>query len=83
MSELGAFELEGRINGLREAIAILLAHLIDNGADDIRQSLEDRLAFLNHQEDPGAVPHSSFAVEAAATREIELLLQEALARIKS
>ncbi|MGI6852757.1 hypothetical protein [Mesorhizobium sp. 1B3] len=83
MSELGAFELEGRINGLRETIAIIAAHLIENGAGDIRQSLEDRLAFLNHQEDPGAVPQSSFAVEAAATREIELLLQEVLARIKS
>jgi hypothetical protein len=82
MSELGAFELEGRINGLREVVAIT-AHLIDSGASDVRQSLEDRLAFLNHQEDPGAVPQSSFAVEAAATREIELLLQEVLARIKS
>ncbi|HWK65035.1 MAG TPA: hypothetical protein VNS34_08850 [Rhizobiaceae bacterium] len=83
MSELGAFELEGRINGLREVIAILAAHLIEKGAGDLRQSLEERLAFLNHQEDPGAVPQSSFAVEAAATREIELLLEETLARIKS
>lgn len=80
MSELDAFELEGRINGLRDALAIILGHLLAEGADELREALEERLVLPDHQEDPGAVPQASFAVAAAATREVGLLLEQALSQ---
>ncbi|HEV7415591.1 MAG TPA: hypothetical protein VGN98_05510 [Tianweitania sediminis] len=76
MSEQSAFELEGRLNGLREALAMIAAVLARDESNGLRLALEERVALLNHQEDPGAVPHASFAVEAAATREIELLISD-------
>ncbi|MBP0437535.1 hypothetical protein [Tianweitania sediminis] len=76
MSEQSAFELEGRLNGLREALAMIAAVLARDESNGLRLALEERIALLNHQEDPGAVPHASFAVEAAATREIELLISD-------
>lgn len=76
MSEQSAFELEGRLNGLREALAMIAAVLARDESSGLRLALEERVALLNHQEDPGAVPHASFAVEAAATREIELLISD-------
>lgn len=82
MSELNAFELEGRINGLREVLTMIVVHLIENGADDLGQALEERLAVMDNQEDPGAVPDATFAVDAAATREIHLLVEEARSRMR-
>jgi hypothetical protein len=83
MSEQTSFELEGRINGLREVLAMVVATLARDPGNGLGDALEERIALLNHQEDPGAVPHASFAVEAAATREIELLLEDAKARMTS
>lgn len=83
MSEQSAFELEGRLNGLREALAMITSVLLKEESNGLEKALQERLALLNHQEDPGAVPHASFAVEAAATREIELLLSDARAMRES
>lgn len=80
MSELSPFELEGRINGLKEVLAIVVGHLVKNGADDLKAALEDRLTVVDQQEDPGAVMQSSFAAEAAAAREIQSLVEHALGR---
>jgi|GEM_PF-2254460 len=80
MSELSPFELEGRINGLKEVLAIVVGHLVRNGADDLRAALEDRLTIMDQQEDPGAVMQPSFAAEAAAAREIQSLIEHALGR---
>ncbi|WP_249691045.1 hypothetical protein [Stappia sp. WLB 29] len=76
MSQLEPFELEGRLNGLRDALEIVLRHLIaQGGAQDLRAQLEARRELADQQEDPGAVPQAAFAVEAAAAREIKLLLE--------
>lgn len=76
MSQLEPFELEGGLNGLRDALEIVLRHLIaQGGAQDLRAQLEARRELADQQEDPGAVPQAAFAVEAAAAREIKLLLE--------
>jgi hypothetical protein len=79
MSKLGAYELEGRLNGIRAVLAVVVGHLLRSGGGDLRKQLEARISLADQQEDPGAVPEPSFAVEAAAMREIELLLGKALA----
>lgn len=76
MSRLEPFELEGRLNGLRDTLEIVLVHLMRQaGAEDLRRDLEARLNLADQQEDPGAVPQDAFAVEAAAAREIKLVLE--------
>lgn len=76
MSQLGPFELEGRLNGLRDTLEIVLVHLLSSDdARNLRQDLDARLNLADQQEDPGAVPQAAFAAEAAATREIKLLLE--------
>lgn len=76
MSQLDPFELEGRLNGLRDVLEIVLRHLTaQGGAQDLRAQMEARRDLADQQEDPGAVPQAAFAVEAAAAREIKLLLE--------
>lgn len=81
MSQVPTFELEGRINGLREVLAIVLEHLMVAAPSQMRDALEAHLAPLDQQEDPGAVSQPSIAVEAAAIREIRLLLEIVEARL--
>lgn len=81
MSHLEPFELEGRLNGLREVLEIVVRHLIADGDEDLRRALERRVSPADQQEDPGAVPEAAFAVEAAATREIHLILERVEARL--
>jgi hypothetical protein len=82
MSELSPFEIEGTLNGQREVLVLVLAHLMEKPDNSLQGALEERLALLNQQEDPGAVPHAAFAVEAAATRQIKRLLDDAKARVQ-
>src|SRR5690606_2369998 len=56
MSQPDGFELEGRINGLREVVQMMLVHLTRQNAIDLRDELEERLVPSDQQEDPGAVP---------------------------
>lgn len=88
MSELPNQEIEGRLNAQREVLAYLIAHLIQlegNGESDsgsLMDALERRTQFQDYQEDPGAVPAGpAFAIEGAMTREFELIIREARARL--
>jgi hypothetical protein len=83
MSELSPFELEGSLNGQREVITLVLAHLLRSDDGALLQALDEKLAPSNQQEDPGAVPHAAFAVEGARAREIKRLVDDAKARIRS
>ncbi len=80
MSELTNLDLEGRLNAQREVLGMLIARIADGSDDPLLAALQETLAFQNHQEDPGAVPHQAFAVEAAMTREFELILEIATRR---
>ncbi len=75
MSELSNLALEGRLNAQREVLGMLIAHIAGGADDPLLTALQETLAFQNHQEDPGVVPHQAFAVEAAMTREFELFLE--------
>jgi hypothetical protein len=83
MSELSSFELEGSLNGQREVLTLILAHLLRGNDEALLQALDERLAPSNQQEDPGAVPHSAFAVEGARAREIKRIVDDAKARARS
>lgn len=82
MSKPDGFELEGRINGLREVLQAILVQLSRQGVVDLRDALEERLVPSDQQEDPGAVPEPFHAVDAAATREIRLILEHVGARLQ-
>lgn len=83
MSELSPFEIEGTLNGQREVLTLILAHLIRQHDEAFLHDIEERLSPTNQQEDPGAVPTAAFAVEAASAREIKRLLDDARARVQS
>ena len=83
MSELSSSEIEGMLNGQREVLTLIMTHLIRQDDADFMQALEERLAPANQQEDPGAVPTAAFAVEGASAREIQRIVDDARARIRS
>ncbi|WP_209427196.1 hypothetical protein [Pararhodobacter sp. SW119] len=72
-------ELEGRLNGQREVLAVLLAQMMAQAGDDTARRIESLLEISDHQEDPGAVPDPAFAIEAASALEVRLLLERARA----
>jgi hypothetical protein len=78
MSELGNLDLEGRLNAQREVLSRVMARLVEGPGDPMVAALREALGVQNHQEDPGAVPHAAFAIEAAMTRELEQILEAAL-----
>lgn len=82
MSELTNLELEGRLNAQREVLAIVLARLAPSPDDPLWASLEETFELQNHQEDPGAVPHSAFAVEGEMARESKLIVERAKSRAR-
>ncbi|MCT7377925.1 hypothetical protein [Chelativorans salis] len=82
MSQLPNEELEGRLNAQRETLAFLIAHLTHLEGDSLLDALDEQSQFQDHQEDPGAVPTSAFAIEGAMMREFRLILEEARARLK-
>lgn len=79
MTELSQLELEGRLHGQREVLALIVAHLLRADGDGFGRLLDAQLEIGDHQEDPGAVPEEAFAAEAAAALEIRLLLDRARA----
>lgn len=85
MSELPNQEIEGRLNAQREVLSYLIAHLIHlEGGEtgNLMDALERRTQFQDYQEDPGAVPAGvAFAIEGAMTREFDLIIREARARL--
>lgn len=79
MPNLSQLELEGRLNGQREVLAAILAHLLTRDEAAFERLLDAELEMSDHQEDPGAVPEPAFAAEAAAAFEIRRVLQRARA----
>lgn len=78
MSELGNLDLEGRLNAQREVLSLLMARIIQGPDDPMIVALREALGVQSHQEDPGAVPHPAFAIEAAMTRELRQIVDAAL-----
>jgi hypothetical protein len=74
MSDLSNADIEGRLNALRDAVALLLTRAPAEAAADIRAALERMAAIENHQEDPGTLPSRAFATENARAQEIAVLL---------
>lgn len=83
MAELSALELEGRLHGQRQMLAVILAHLMARPGDDFRARISAQQVVSDHQEDPGAVTDPAFAYQAAAAQEIRLLMQRAEAMLKA
>ncbi|MCR4264698.1 hypothetical protein [Nitratireductor sp. ZSWI3] len=84
MRKLADEEVEGRLNAQREAIALLFALLARQGASgDVVGLLEERAAFSDHQEDPGAVPADGFAAQEARAREFECMAKEVSALVRA
>jgi hypothetical protein len=79
MNELSTGELEGRLVGQREVLAVMLAHLMRTGGTEFERLVEAQLGIGDHQEDPGAVPEEAFAVEAAAALERRQVIERARA----
>lgn len=73
MSELAAFELEGRLNAQRELLALILSGMAARDSD-LLALIERKLAVADHQEDPGAVPQAAFAVEGSRSAEVQAIL---------
>jgi len=71
-------ELEGRLNGQRQVLALLLAWLRSRGEgyNELLSLMQD-LCTSDQQEDPGAVPTAAFAIEGARVTEIRQILEEA------
>jgi len=82
MSEITHEEIEGRLTAQREVLGFMLAMLArrENAGETFWNALEERAMFQNQQEDPGVLPTSAFAAEAAMMREFRLIVDEARAR---
>ena len=74
MSDLSNAEIEGRLNALRDVVALLLKKAPDDAAADITAALERMATIDNHQEDPGTQPSRAFATESARVHEVAILL---------
>jgi hypothetical protein len=81
MSQAELFALEGRINGLRDILEIVVSHLVRKGDEELLAVLAQQALPLDHQEDPGAVPLPALAVEGAARNEIQILLERIRANL--
>ena len=81
MSQIPAEEVEGRLNALRAVTTLLLAEIARTSGNTERlfERIEDELQFQNHQEDPGALPSTAFAIEAAMAGELRMVVDEASA----
>ncbi len=74
-------DIEGRLNGQREVLAVILAHLMAQSGDSITRRLDALLEPADHQEDPGAVPESAFAVAGGKALEVKALIDRARAMV--
>lgn len=78
MSEMSIEELEGRLNAQREVLAGLLAWAkTQQGSESMLAALTESWQPKDHQEDPGAVPTSAFAIAGAKEREMRLIIEAA------
>ena len=75
-------ELEGKLHAHRELMIDLLAAMIGGeiSVSAFLDRLRDDATYKDNEEDPGAVPDTAFAIENAAAREIQTILEAARAR---
>ncbi len=85
MSALSPEELEARIHAQREMLVALVAFVAASvpEADRLWTELEQALPLQNHQEDPGAITSSAFAVAGATALEYAALLEGARLRCEA
>ncbi|MDD7971087.1 hypothetical protein [Roseinatronobacter alkalisoli] len=79
MTEQSPQQLEGRLNAQREVLAALLAWAMRQPGSDFPDALDAEQGVQDHQEDPGVLADSAFAIEGAAAREMQILLERAKA----
>src|SRR5262245_47044496 len=72
-NELHHHEIEGRLNALREVLALVAGTLPAQSRAQISGQLAALQAVADGQEDPGAVGGGAFAVEGARAKEIQTL----------
>jgi hypothetical protein len=72
MIETSVQTLEGRLIAQRKVLARLVA-----STPDAWRALEEPAPFQDHEEDPGVVPSSAYAIEAAAAEELRLIAEDA------
>ncbi|GHC66016.1 hypothetical protein [Limoniibacter endophyticus] len=77
-------KLEGRLNALRDIVLALLEAEVERGQESaILSKIEQLLDAPDHQEDPGAVNVEAIAVQNAAYREIENILEAVRERVRT
>lgn len=85
MTALSGEEMEGRLNAHRELMIDFIAALL--GGEESIQSFTNRLAqdasISDHEEDPGAMPGTGFAIQNSASEEIRSILEAARARARA
>ncbi|WFE76565.1 hypothetical protein [Roseinatronobacter sp. S2] len=79
MTQQSPQQLEGRLNAQREVLALLLAWAMRQPDSEFADALAAQLGVQDHEEDPGVIADTAFAIEAAAARETQLLLERARA----
>ncbi|WP_333827710.1 hypothetical protein [Pararhodobacter sp.] len=77
MATPSPLEIEGRLHGQREVLAVVVAHLLAQPGDDFRRLIEAQQVIADHQEDPGAVLDPAFVFQAAAAQEVRQVLDRA------
>jgi hypothetical protein len=72
MIETSVQTLEGRLIAQRKVLARLVA-----STPRAWRALEQSAPFQDHEEDPGVIPSSAYAIEAAAAEELRLIAEDA------
>jgi hypothetical protein len=72
MIETSVQTLEGRLIAQRKVLARLVA-----SAPRAWRALEQSAPFQDHEEDPGVIPSSAYAIEAAVAEELRLIAEDA------
>lgn len=82
MSTMTTEELEGRLSAHRELMIDMLAAMIggESRTSQFLARLRDDATYKDHEEDPGVLPDSGFAIANAAARELRTVLEAARAR---
>jgi hypothetical protein len=73
-------ELEGRLSAQREILTCLLAAAISGDRGVIETMLKDEDNVLDGNEDPGSLPTTAYAFEAARAHEVRTIVDAAKAR---
>lgn len=85
MSTLKPEELEAKLHAQREFLVALAASVAEIVPDTERfwRALEDAAPLQNHQEDPGVLVSSAFAIAGASALEYEAILDSARKRFEA